>query len=345
MFPQKDETAMKAIELQNEWGIDSLATVDRAEPQPGHGQVVIQVKVCSLNYRDLLVVKGMYNPRLQLPFTPFSDGVGEVVAVGEGVTRVNVGERVAGIFMPKWVDGPIDEIKSKSALGGGGPGMLAEQVVLSEEGVVRVPDHLSDEEAATLPCAAVTAWHALVVSGDVKAGDTVLTLGTGGVSLFAVQLAKICGAKIFATSSSDKKLAKVKELGASELINYKSDPEWDKTIRNITDKVGVDHVVEVGGAGTLSKSLKAVRLGGHIALIGILSGAGAEFNPLPILMKNVRVQGIYVGSRQMFEDMNKAIATHELRPTVDKVFGFDEVKEALKYMESGSHFGKICVKF
>ncbi|MGF1583567.1 MAG: NAD(P)-dependent alcohol dehydrogenase [Gemmataceae bacterium] len=336
---------MRAIELQKEWGIDSLTIVDRPELRPGHGQVLVKVKACSLNYRDLLVVKGLYNPRLQLPFTPFSDGVGEVVAVGEGVSRVNVGDRVAGIFMQKWIDGSIDDEKSKSALGGGGTGMLAEQVLLDQEGVVHVPTHLSDQEASTLPCAAVTAWHALVVSGGVKAGDTVLTLGTGGVSLFALQFAKLAGATVIATSSSDEKLAKAKRLGASELINYKSDPDWNKTIGVITNKVGVDHVVEVGGAGTLPKSLKAVRLGGHIALIGILSGGGAEFNPLPILMKNIRVQGIYVGSRQMFEDMNKAIAAHNLKPTLDKVFGFEEVPDALRYMETGSHFGKICVTF
>ena len=333
---------MKAIDLQNTLGIDNLAVVEKPEPRPGPGQVLLKMRAFSLNFRDLMVVKGQYNPKLKLPMTPLSDGVGEVVMVGEGVTRVKPGDRVAGAFMPGWVGSELTDAKAKSALGGGGLGMLAEYVVLHEEGVVVVPSHLSDEEAATLPCAAVTAWHALVTSGQVKAGDTVLIQGTGGVSLFALQFAKLLGARVLATSGSDAKLARVMQMGTSDGINYKSTPEWGNRVRELTGS-GVDHVVEVGGAGTLGESLRAVRMGGTISLIGVLTGAG-QANPLPILMKNVRVQGIYVGSRDMFEAMNRAIALHKLKPVVDRVFAFAEVREAMKYMESAAHFGKIALR-
>jgi NADPH:quinone reductase-like Zn-dependent oxidoreductase len=334
---------MKVIELQNTFGIDSLTLVERPEPQPGPGQVLVNLRAVSLNYRDLMVVKGLYNPKLRLPMVPLSDGVGEVAAVGAGVTRVKVGDRVAGIFMQKWLAGELTEAKARSTLGGGQEGMLTEAVVLHEDGVVHVPEHLSNEEAATLPCAAVTAWHALIVEGGLKPGDTVLVQGTGGVSLFALQVARLTGARVIATSSSDDKLARVRALGASDAINYKTAPDWDERVRQLTGGVGVEHVVEVGGAGTLPKSLRAVRLGGRISLIGVLSGAG-QVNPMPILMKNVRVQGIFVGSREMFEAMNRAIALHQLRPVVDRVFAFHEIREALRYMESGAHFGKICLK-
>jgi NADPH:quinone reductase-like Zn-dependent oxidoreductase len=298
----------------------------------------------SLNYRDLLVVKGLYNPKLPLPLVPLSDGVGQVVEVGPGVTRVKPGDRVAGIFMQTWIAGEPTEAKSKSALGGGGTGVLAEQVVFHEDGLVHVPEHLTDEEAATLPCAAVTAWHALVTEGRVQAGDSVLIQGTGGVSLFALQFARLSGARVIATSSSDAKLERVRQLGASDGINYKTTPDWDKKVRELTGNAGVDHVVEVGGAGTLGRSLKAVRMGGRISLIGVLTGGGGEVNPVPALMKNVCLQGIYVGSREMFEAMNRAIALHKLRPVVDRVFPFAEAAQALRYMESGAHFGKIALR-
>ncbi|MBL8792942.1 MAG: NAD(P)-dependent alcohol dehydrogenase [Planctomycetia bacterium] len=334
---------MKAHELQGGFGIENLKPAERPEPKPAAGQVLLTMRAWSLNFRDLMMVKGQYNPKLRLPFLPLSDGVGEVMAVGEGVTRVKIGDRVAGIFMQKWLEGEPSDSKAKSALGGAIPGLLAEQVVLEQDGVVHVPAHLTDEEAATLPCAAVTAWHAVVTAGGIKAGDTVLTQGTGGVSLFAVQFARLLGAHVIATSSSDAKLARVRALGAAEGVNYKTTPEWGKRVRELTDGIGVDHVVEVGGAGTLGESLTAVRMGGRISLIGVLSGVG-QMNPLPILMKNVCVQGIFVGSRSMFEDMNKAIALHRLQPVVDRVFGFDEVQAALRHMESGAHFGKIVVK-
>ncbi|MGX2030470.1 zinc-dependent alcohol dehydrogenase family protein [Methylocaldum gracile] len=333
---------MKVYELQGGFGIDSLALVERPMPRPAAGQVLLKMRAWSLNYRDLMLVNGSYNPNLRLPMTPLSDGVGEVVDVGPGVSRLKPGERVAGIFMPKWLDGELTEEKTKSALGGGDTGMAAEYVVLDAEGVVPVPDHLTDEEAATLPCAAVTAWHALVTSGRVKAGDTVLTLGTGGVSLFALQFAKLSGARVIATSSSDEKLARALDLGASQGINYKITPEWGRFVRELTDGVGVDQVVEVGGAGTLGQSLRAVRMGGRISLIGVLSGGG-QVDPTPILMKNVCVQGIFVGSRAMFEAMNGAIAQHRMRPVVDRVFRFGELPDALRHMERGAHFGKIAL--
>jgi NADPH:quinone reductase-like Zn-dependent oxidoreductase len=333
---------MKAIELQSTFGIDSLHVVERPDPKPGHGQVLLRMRAWSLNYRDLLMVKGQYNPKLKLPIVPLSDGVGEVAAVGDGVSRVKVGDRVAGCFMQGWIAGELTDAKSRTALGGGHTGILAEQVVLSEEGVVHVPAHLTDEEAATLPCAALTAWHALVPEGQTRAGDTVLVQGTGGVSIFALQFARLSGARVIATSSSNDKLTRVRQLGASDGINYKETPEWEDRVRDLTAGTGVDHIVEVGGAGTLGKSLKAVRTGGRIYLIGVLA-VGTGVNPMPILMKNVRVQGIFVGSREMFDAMNRAIALNQLRPVVDRVFGFGEIRQALRHLESGAHFGKVCL--
>jgi NADPH:quinone reductase-like Zn-dependent oxidoreductase len=333
---------MKTIELINTFGIENLHVIDRPEPAPGPGQVLLKMKAWSLNYRDLLVVKGLYNPKLKFPFVPLSDGVGEVIRVGAGVTRVKVGDRVAGCFLQRWVSGEMTDAKAKSALGGAIEGVLAEQVLLQEDGVVPVPAHLSDEEAATLPCAALTAWNALVAHGRVKAGDTVLIQGTGGVSIFALQFARLCGARVIATSSSNAKLERVKKMGASDGINYKETPAWEEKVRELTGGVGVDHVIEVGGAGTLNQSLKAVRTGGCISLIGVLAGKG-DVNPMPILMKNIRVQGIFVGSREMFEAMNRAIALHQLHPVVDRVFDFHDIQAALKHMESGAHLGKVCV--
>jgi NADPH:quinone reductase-like Zn-dependent oxidoreductase len=334
---------MKAYEIQ-EFGIDKLAVVERATPEPGPNEVLVRMHAASLNYRDVMVASGTYNPRMKLPAIPFSDGAGEVAAVGDGVTKWSVGDRVCSTVIPGWIDGGPTAEKSKTAIGAGNfDGVLRECVSFNEESVVRVPEHTSFEEAATLPCAAVTAWHALVISGKIKAGDSVLTLGTGGVSIFAVQIAKHFGARIIATSSSDEKLDKVRLLGADETINYRMREDWDKAVLDLTDGLGVDHVVEVGGTGTLARSVKAVRVGGHIALIGALDMAG-EFNPVPIFMKGIRVQGIFVGSRSMFEQLNAMIETSEMRPAIDRVFEFDQTREALKYMESGSHFGKIVVR-
>jgi NADPH:quinone reductase-like Zn-dependent oxidoreductase len=335
---------MKVFEIKQAAGIGSLDLVERPNPKPGYGHVLVSIKAVSLNYRDLLVVKGAYSRNLPFGLIPCSDGAGEVVEVGDGVTRVKPGDRVAGIFFQAWVSGELDEIKAKSALGGAIDGVLAEYVLFHQDGLVQIPEHLSYEEGASLSCAAVTAWNGLVTSGGLKAGDTVLVMGTGGVSIFALQFAKISGARVIATSSSDEKLERVKQMGVSDGINYKLIPDWDKKVFELTARRGVDHVVEVGGAGTLAKSLRAVRTGGHISLIGVLSGAG-EANPLPAVMKNIRIQGIYVGSRDMFEAMNSAISLHQLHPVIDRVFPFEEAKEAFSYMESGAHFGKVVIRF
>jgi NADPH:quinone reductase-like Zn-dependent oxidoreductase len=259
------------------------------------------------------------------------------------VTRIKLGQRVAGTFMQTWVEGGFDEERAKSSLGGNIPGIAAEYVVLREEGVVAVPSHLTDEEAATLPCAAVTAWNAIVSSGHLAAGETVLVQGTGGVSIFALQFAHMLGVRVIVTSSSDAKLERALDLGAHDGINYRATPEWGAAARDLTADRGVDHVVEVGGAGTLPQALHAVRHGGHISLIGVLTGGG-EFNPIPILMKGVCVQGIFVGSREMFEAMNRAIDLNKTKPVVDRIFPFAELPQALQHMESGSHFGKIVVR-
>ncbi len=334
---------MKAFEIKEPSGIDSLTLGERADPKPGYGQALVKIKAASLNFRDLLVVKGAYSRNLPSGLVPCSDGAGEVVEIGEGVTRVKPGDRVAAIFMQTWISGELDEGKAKSALGGAIDGVLAEYVIFHEDGLVQIPEHLSYEEGATLPCAAVTAWNGLITSGGLKPGDTVLVLGTGGVSIFALQFAKISGTRVIATSSSDEKLKRVKKLGVSDVINYKSVPDWEKKVLEITGRRGVDHVVEVGGAGTLPKSLRAVRMGGHVSLIGVLTGAG-EANPLAAVMKNIRIQGIYVGSRDMFEAMNSAIILNQLHPVIDRVFPFEESKEAFGYMESGAHFGKVVIR-
>lgn len=333
---------MKTWEL-DAFGMDRLRLVDRPDVVPGPGQVVLRMAAWSLNFRDLMVVKGQYNPRLKFPFVPLSDGVGEIVALGEGVTQWKIGQRVAGCFMPGWIDGGVTEAKGKTALGGGAPGVAAELVAIDAKGVVAVPEHLSNDEAATLPCAGVTAWNALVTSGGLKAGESVLIQGTGGVSLFALQFASMLGARVIGTSSSNDKLTRLIKMGVENGINYKETPEWGEKVRERTGNVGVDHVVEVGGAGTLAQSFRAVKMGGHIALIGVLTGATAMVNPLPILMRNLRVQGIFVGSRAMFESMNAAIAAAKMKPVVDRVFGFDELPAALAHLESGQHFGKVCV--
>ena len=332
---------MKVIELQNGFGIENLQIVERPEPKVGTG-VLLKMKAWSLNYRDLLVAKGLYNPKLKFPFVPLSDGVGEVTAIGPGVTRVKVGDRGTGCFLQRWLGGELTDAGPKSSLGGGVPGIAAQYVELPEDGVVKVPAHLTDEEAATLPCAALTAWNALVAKGGIKAGDTVLVQGTGGVSMFALQFAHMMGTRVIATSSSNAKLDRVKKMGASDGINYKETPAWEEKVRELTGGQGVDHVVEVGGAGTFNQSMKAVRIGGAVYLIGVLAAKG-DVNLMPVVMKAVRVQGVFVGSRDMSEAMNRAIALHQLKPVVDRAFEMKDIQAALKHMESGAHFGKICI--
>ena len=336
---------MKAYEVQ-EFGLDRLALVDRPTPEPAAGEVLVKFHAASLNYRDIMIVSGTYNPKMKLPTIPISDGAGKIAAVGDGVTKWKVGDRVMPIFAQRWFDGDSSEEKRKTSLGASPEwdGVLREFGTFSQESVVAIPDHLSFEEAATLPCAGITAWNAIAVSGRVKPGDSVLTLGTGGVSIFAIQFAKLFGARVISTSGSAGKIEKLhSDLGVAETVNYREREDWDKAVLEIVGKPGVDHVVEVGGAGTLNKSINAVRIGGHVGLIGALTGA-AGFSPTTVFMKSIRLQGIYTGSRAMFEDMNKAVAVNKLKPVIDRVFEFDEIGEALKYMESGSHFGKIVVK-
>ncbi len=323
------------------FGVDSLEFVKRPTPQPGPGEVLVRVCAISFNYRDLLMVKGLYNPKMALPRIPCSDGAGEVAAVGEGVTLWEPGDRVAGIFMQNWIDGPPTPAKVKGALGGDIDGMLAEYVVLRQAGLVRVPQHLSYEEAATLPCAAVTAWNALK-AGHLQPGSTVLIQGTGGVSIFALQLARLMGARVLGISGSQEKLVRAFALGLDAGHNYREDPEWDRWALKETGGEGVDLVVEVGGVGTLPRSLRAIRMGGVVAQVGVLTGP-AEPLPLPaILHKQAHIQGIYVGSRRDFEEMNRAIALTELRP-IGENFHWSQAREALARMEEASHFGKLVL--
>jgi NADPH:quinone reductase-like Zn-dependent oxidoreductase len=335
---------MKSFEIQ-EFGIENLALVERETARPARGEVLVRMTAASLNFRDYMVAKGIYNPRMRRPMVPLSDGAGVVEEIGPGVTRFHKGDRVAACFFQNWIEGPMTREKGTSALGGAIDGVLREFAVFSEEGLVAVPDSLSDEEAAALPCAAVTAWNALFEHSPLAPGDTVLIQGTGGVSVFALQFAAAAGLRTIVTSSSDEKLERARRLGASETINYKATPNWEKAALKLTAGEGVDHVIEVGGSGTLSHSLKAVRMGGAISVIGVLSGADPSVSPREILMNSVRVQGIFVGSRLMFERMLRAIEFHRIHPMVDRVFPWTEFPEALRYMESQQHFGKICLKF
>ncbi len=326
------------------FGIDHLDAFEAPIPTPLPGQIVIKVHAASLNYRDLMMVKGFYNPKMALPRIPCSDGAGEIVEAGEGVTDFKPGDRVAGIFMQRWIDGPPSAAKQKAALGGDVDGMLAEYVALDATGVVRLPGHLSYEEGATLPCAGVTAWNAVVTEACTKPGDTVLIQGTGGVSIFALQFARLLGARVLGTSSSEEKLEHACRLGLDAGLDYKEHPNWADWVLAETDGHGSDLVVEVGGAGTFAQSLKAVRVGGTIAQIGVLSQSTEPLQIAPILRKQVRVQGIFVGSRADFLAMNGAISQNKLKPVIDSVFAFDEARAAFQKMEAASHFGKIVIR-
>ena len=328
----------------HEFGITNLRLVSKSVPAPGPDEVIAKIRAVALNYRDVMVVEGAYNPKMRLPAIPFSDASGEVVEVGSGVSKWKVGDRVCSTVIPGWIDGEPSADKVRTAIGAGrASGVLTEFGLFHQDTLVKAPAHLSFVEASTLPCAALTAWHALVFSGELKAGDTVLTLGTGGVSIFALQFAKMLGAEVIITSSSDEKLERARQLGADHLINYRENPDWENKVIDLTNGRGVDHVIEVGGTATLTRSVKSVRNGGHVALIGALDMSG-EFNPVPIFMRNIRVQGIFVGSRSMFESMNSAIGHHELRPVVDRIFEFEQAAESMELMKSGSHFGKVVIE-
>ena len=331
------------LRLRDGFGLDHLHVEFEDLPAPGAHEVQVSFHAASLNYRDLSVAQGTYNPKMQLPRILGSDAAGEVVAVGENVTTLKPGDRVASLFFQDWQAGEFVQTTGKSALGGPIDGVFATARNLPETGVIRIPDSLSFEEAATLPCAGVTAWNALVEKGKLYAGQTVLILGTGGVSVVALQLAKAHGARIILTSSSDEKLARGRALGADETINYKNTPDWDAEVLKLTSGRGVDHVVEVGGSGTMERSLNAVCLGGHVHLIGVLSEPGKGVDVLPILRKSIHLNGIYVGSREMFARLNKAVEAVGLRPVIDRTFPLGEGPAAFESLKGGSHFGKIVL--
>ncbi len=335
---------MRAYQIQDQFGLPNLKLVERADPTPGPHQVVIKLSAASLNYRDWLMVNGHYNPKQPLPLIPLSDGVGVVETVGSHVSSVAIGGRVAGIFAQNWLAGEPDQSVLQHTVGGPLDGMLAERVVLNETGVVSVPAHLTDEEAATLPCAAVTAWSALFERRAVRPGDTVLIQGTGGVSIFALQFAKHAGCRVAVISSNDERLERCKQLGADFTHNYRSHPNWDKAMRDWTNGVGVDRVIEVGGQETFGRSLKAVRHSGVIAMIGILSGNRGDIDLVPILMRRIDVQGIFVGSRATFIEMNRAITDAQLRPMIDHVTTFEDAPAAFEQLSRGGHFGKLVIK-
>jgi NADPH:quinone reductase-like Zn-dependent oxidoreductase len=324
------------------FGLEGLEFAERPAPTPGAGEVLVGVRAVSFNYRDLMMVTGRYNTRMTLPRVPCSDGAGEVLAVGPKVSAWKPGDRVAGIFMQNWIEGDLTAAKTKGALGGDIDGMLAEQVVLNETGLVRIPEHLSFAEAATLPCAAVTAWNALK-AGGLKPGATVLILGTGGVSIFTLQFAKLMSLRVLGISSSHEKLERARALELDAGLNYRESPKWERWAVEQTGGEGVDLVVEVGGAGTLERSLKAIRTGGTVAQVGVLAQSAEPLPVALILHKTARLQGIYVGSRQDFEEMNRAIELAQLRP-VYEALNWSETRAVLERMESGNHFGKLVVE-
>ena len=334
---------MKVYEVvKGSSSLDGLRRAERTEPRPGPGEVLIRVRATSINYRDQMVLMGRYFAAVEKETIPLSDGAGEVVSVGPGVTKFKQGDRVIGTFFQTWIDGPRKEWSP--ALGVPLDGTLAEYIALKEDGVVAMPAHLSFEEAATLPCAGVTAWNALMVSGTrIKAGDTVLCLGTGGVSTQAMQFAKAAGARVIITSSSDEKLEKARKLGAWQGINYKTHAEWHKEVQRLTNGRGADCVIEVGGIGTLARSYESIGFGGKIQLIGFLGGPTGEQNPTAIMMKAGSIHGIGVGSTAMFEDMNRAIEVNQIKPIVGKVFPFEEAPEAFRQFAAGDFFGKIVI--
>jgi NADPH:quinone reductase-like Zn-dependent oxidoreductase len=339
---------MRALNVAAPWGLDAIKVAELPEPKPGLGQVLVRMKAVSLNYRDLLMVQGMYGRGAASStdvITPFSDGCGVVEAVGDGVTRVKVGDRVATLFFQNWVSGPPNLEKLTSALGFPIPGAGAELQTFSQEGLSKVPDFLTDQQVATLPCAALTAWRGLFEDARLEPADTVVLQGTGGVSIFGLQFAHAAGYRTLITSSSDEKLERAKALGADHVVNYRTTPEWSKAIREATGGRGADYIMEVGGAGTIHESMRAIRIGGHIAIIGVVAGGGEPFNPATLIGNSARLQGLSVGSRDMFEAMCRAIELHKIRPVVDKVFPWTEAKAAFAAMAAGEHFGKIVLEF
>jgi NADPH:quinone reductase-like Zn-dependent oxidoreductase len=334
---------MQAYRIFSGRNDDALERIERRPPQAAAHEVRIRVHAVSLNYRDLMIARGDYPVSSENPPIAVADGAGEVLAIGSGVTRFRVGDRVAGIYFPKWVDGEPTPEKLALVPGASMDGMLAEEVAVHEDYLVKVPSHLSFAEASTLPCAGVTAWNAVFVQGRVNPGDTVLLLGTGGVSIWALQLAKAAGLRTIITSSSDDKLGRARLLGADETINYRTQPEWQDEVLRLTQGRGADLVIEVGGHGTLNRSAAAVRMGGTIVLVGGVNGFAAELQIMPLLLGAKRLIGVGVGSRTMFDDLNRFVAAAGIRPAIDKVFAFDQAREAYAYLKAAGHFGKIVI--
>ncbi|MGE0698955.1 MAG: NAD(P)-dependent alcohol dehydrogenase [Hyphomicrobiaceae bacterium] len=333
---------MKAWQIVSDSGIAALELGEAAPRPAGPGEVVVRMRANSINYRDYLTITDPVSRKLPYPRIPNSDGAGEVTAIGAGVRGVKVGDRVASCFFQRWTDGQCSADAMASALGGALDGVLAEEAVLSAQGVVPVPAHLSFAEAATLPCAALTAWNAVVETGRTKAGDWVLLLGTGGVSIFALQFAHMMGARTIITSSSDDKLEKARSLGADVAINWRRHPDWEEAVLEATGGQGADLAVEVGGAANLPRTINATRIAGTIALIGAMKGG--KIDPSQFMRRSIRMQGIYVGSRRMFLDMLRAVEAHKLRPVIDTSFRFEQAREAYRHMEGASHLGKIVIE-
>ena len=334
---------MKAYQIVAGRGIDSLQQVERPLREAQPHEVLVRIRAVSLNYRDLMVARGDYLVTSGAPLVPTSDAAGEVVAVGSSINKYRVGDRVMSTFFPRWIEGAPTPEKTSVAPGGNVDGVLATHAFFNEESLVRIPAHLDFNEAATLTCAGVTAWNSLFVEAGLKAGDSVLLLGTGGVSIWGLQLGKAAGLRTIVTSSSDAKLERARALGANETINYKQHPEWQKEVLRLTDGLGVNLVIEVGGAGTLRRSVASTKMGGTVAIVGGVSGFGGDFEPFALIGGARRLSGIYVGSRQMFEDMNALIDVSKIRPVVDRVFAFDDAQAAYRHLDSGQHFGKVVI--
>jgi NADPH:quinone reductase-like Zn-dependent oxidoreductase len=335
---------MRLYRLGRLGSFDALELTDEEVPRPRAGQVAVRIRACALNHRDLNIISGNYTSVAIKPRAiPLSDGAGEVSEVGPGVTRWKAGDRVMPIFVQRWLGGEVLPEYMPSALGGPSDGVLAETIVMSEEGLVRIPSHLSFEQAATLPCAAVTAWHAALVKGMLQPGETVVTLGSGGVSLFAAQFALLTGARVISTTGGDAKIARLRALGVQEVINYRTTPDWDARVRELTGGRGADLVIEVGGPGSIAKSIAAIRHGGHVSVIGNLAGK-ALIDPGALFAKRASMCGLQVGSRDMFEAMNRAIEVSRLEPVIDRVFDVSDARAAYEYLASGKHFGKVVIR-
>ena len=335
---------MKAYQITGTEGLSALQQVELPSPKPSYGEVLLRLKAVSLNYRDYMNVCGIRGVTGPIPRIPCSDGAGEIMALGEGVTQWQVGDRVVVPFMPTWLEGGFTQYHSSQALGGAIDGLLREEACLPANSLLGIPEHLSFEEAATLPCAAVTAWDALITRGNLQPGETVLILGSGGVSVFALQFAKMAGARVLAISSSDEKATRLREQGASATHNYRNDPAWDDWALAQTGGVGVDKVIEIGGPETLNRSIKATRFGGHIALIGVLTGTAGDVQTVGILRKGIRMDGVYVGSRATFAQMLRAMTQAGMHPIIDSTFDFDQAVAAFDHIASGRHFGKIVIR-